>query len=81
MHQYLLGHGYWRYVEGANVASPDSAHKYFPAWERGASRVLYYLASCVQDQMLNYIRDAKTPKEAWENLKKIFAASTTAQKL
>ena len=31
--------------------------------------------------MLGYIRDAKTPKEAWENLRKIFAASTTTRKL
>mgnify|MGYP002775563405 CR=1 FL=1 len=31
--------------------------------------------------MLSHIRDAKTPKEAWENLKKIFAAITNARKL
>ena len=31
--------------------------------------------------MLGYIREAKTPKEGWENLKKIFVANTTAQKL
>ena len=31
--------------------------------------------------MLGYIREAKTPKEAWGNLKMIFAKNTTAQKL
>ena len=31
--------------------------------------------------MLSHIRDAKTPKEAWENLKKIFAVNTSARKL
>ena len=31
--------------------------------------------------MLSHIRDTKTPKEAWENLKKIFAADTSARKL
>ena len=31
--------------------------------------------------MLSHIRDAKTPKKAWENLKKIFAANTSARKL
>ena len=30
--------------------------------------------------MLGYILEAKTPKEAWGNLKKIFAANTAAQK-
>ena len=31
--------------------------------------------------MLSHIRDDKMPKEAWENVKKIFAANTTARKL
>ena len=60
-------------MEGANVAAPDSAHKDFPAWEQGVNRV--------HDQMLGYIRDAKTPEEARENLKKIFAVSTTTRTL
>ena len=29
MHQYLLGHGYWRYVEGANDASLEPTHRDF----------------------------------------------------
>ena len=33
------------------------------------------------EQFLSYIRDAKTPKDARGNLKKFFAASTTARKL
>ena len=31
--------------------------------------------------MVGYIREAKMPKEVWVNLKKIFVANTTAQKL
>ena len=42
---------------------------------------MYYFVSCVGEQLLSYVRDVKTPKGAWENLKKIFAASTTARKL
>ena len=30
MHQYLLGHGYWSYVDGANDAAPESTHRDFP---------------------------------------------------
>ena len=81
IHQYLLGHGYWSYVEGANDVAPESTHRDFSAWEQVVSRVLYYFASCVSDQLLSYIWDAKTPKDAWANLKRIFAASTTARKL
>ena len=58
-----------------------STHRNFPACEQSASRVLYCFTSSVGDQLLRYIRDAKTPKEAWGNLKKIFAASTTNRKL
>ena len=48
---------------------------------RASCRILYCFASCVGEQVLSYIRDAKMPKGVWENLKKIFAASTTARKL
>ena len=74
-------HGYWSYVNGANDATPEPTHRDFPAWEQSASRVLYYFTSYVSEQILSYIRDARTSKDAWGNLKKIFAASTTTRKL
>ena len=33
MHQYLLEHSYWSYLEAVNAIAPDSAHKDFPMWE------------------------------------------------
>ena len=33
MHQYLLGHEYWSYVDGANHTAPDSTNRDFPSWE------------------------------------------------
>ena len=68
-------------MEGTNKVAPEPTQKDFPAWEQGASRVLYCLTSGVHDKMLGYINNAKAPTKAWENLKKIFAASTMAQKL
>ena len=44
MHQYLLGHGYWSYVDGPNDTTPDSAHRDFLAsnsWQAEFSTVLY----------------------------------------
>jgi hypothetical protein len=81
MHQYLLEHGYWSYFDGANDTAPDPRDASFPAWEKSVSRVMYCFASCVGEQLLCYIRDAGTPKAAWENLKKLFAASTMTRKL
>ena len=48
---------------------------------QATSCVLYCLASCVHNHMLGYIRDSKTPKEAWEKLKKIFTDNTAARRL
>ena len=42
---------------------------------------LPYVQSVHLTECLLYIREAKTPKQAWENLKKIFAANTAARKL
>ena len=81
MHRRLVGQSYWSYVEGAHENQPNPTHVDRPAWEQTRSRVLYCLASCVHDHMLGYIREAKTSKEAWGNLKKIFVANITARKL
>ena len=54
-------------VEGANEVVQETTHKDFPAWEQGASRVLYCLASYVHDQMLGYISHTKTQLPQHEN--------------
>ena len=64
MHQYLLRHGYWSYVQGAHDTSPESTHRDFRAWEQSASKVMYCFASCVGELLLSYIRDAKMPRGA-----------------
>ena len=33
MHQYLLEHGYWSYVDESNDATPELIHRDFPDWE------------------------------------------------
>ena len=81
MHQYLDGQSNWSYIEGAQESKPNPTHGDYPTCEQAASRVLYYSASCVHYHMLGYIQEAKTSKEALENLEKIFAANTTAGKL
>ena len=42
---------------------------------------MYFLATCVHDHMLGYIREVMMLTEAWENLRKIFTTNTTARKL
>ena len=50
-------------------------------YQQGNSHVIYCLETCVQDHILSYIGDAKTPKKVCKNMKKIFVASTTTRKL
>ena len=81
MTQYLVGQGYWSYITGALENKPDITNANNPTREQATSRVMYCLAKCVHDHMLSHIWDTKTPKVAWENLKKIFATTTTVCKL
>ena len=81
MHQYLVSQGYWSYIKGAQENRPDPTTPKHSIWEQAASRVLYFLATCVHEHMFCYIWEAKTLKEAWGNLKNIFAAKTTTRKL
>ena len=81
MNQYLVGQRYWTYINDGQENKPEITNANYPTWEQGANRVMYFLATCVHDHMLSHIRDAKTPKEAWEYLKKIFSANTSARKL
>ena len=81
MTQYLVRQGYWSYINDTQKNRPGPKNVDYSTWEQTTSRVMYWLATYVHDHMLSHIRDAKTPKEAWENLKKIFATNTTAHKL
>ena len=69
----LVGQGYWKYKELAQDNEPNPTLADYTAWS--------CLASCVHDHMLGYIREAKTPKEAGSNLKKIFGANVAAHML
>ena len=81
MHQYLVVQGYCNYIKGAQENRPDLTDADYWTWEQAESQVMYVLATCVRDHMLSYIREAKTPKEAWANLRKIFSPYTSARKL
>ena len=72
---------HWSHVDEANDVAPESKHREFPTWKQAGSIVIYYFSSCVSDQILSYIWDTRTPKDALGNLKKIFVASITTMKL
>ena len=81
INQYLVGQGYGSYINDAQENRVDPKNVDYWTWEQVASRIMYCLAACVHNHILDYIRKAKMPKEAWENLRKIFAANTTSRRL
>ena len=81
MNQCLVGQGYWIYINDAHENQLDPKNADYSTLEQVASRAMYCLATCVHNHMFSHIRNIKTPKEAWENLKKIFAANMTIRKL
>ena len=81
MTQYLVGQGYWSYINDAQENRPDSKNAHYSTWEQATSRVMYFLVTCDHNHMLRHIQDSKMPKEVWANLKKFFAMNTMACKL
>ena len=51
MNQYLIGQGYWSYIDGALENKPDITNTNYPTWEQGTSRMMYCLATCVHNHI------------------------------
>ncbi len=90
MTNFLMGKGFWDYVEGENEDPPELPEenatavveiKAFKDWNQGARKVMYWLSVSVTDTMIGHIQDAHTPAEAWQNLVQMFQTNTKARKL
>jgi hypothetical protein len=89
MTNFLMGKGFWDYVEGENEDPPELPEenatavqiKAFKDWNQGAHKVMYWLSVSVTDIMIGHIQDAHTPAEAWQNLVQMFQTNTKARKL
>ena len=55
--------------------------KTFKDWNQGARKVLHWLSISIKDTMIGHIQDAIIPKEAWDNLMKLFASNIRARKI
>ena len=84
-----MGKGYWDYIEGEHKKAPRVPKKNPTAeklkalkdWNQGARKVMYWLSISIQDAMIGNIQDAESPKEAWDELVKIYETNTKARKL
>ena len=89
MTSFLMGKGYWDYIEGEHKTAPRVPNenptaeqlKAFKDWNQGSRKVMYWLSISFQDTMIGHIQDADSPKEAWDELVKIYETNTKARKL
>ena len=89
MTNFLMGKGYWDYIEGEHETAPRVPEQHptpeqlkaFKDWNQGSRKVMYWLSISIQDTMIGHIQDADSPKEAWDELVKIYETNTKARKL
>ena len=89
MTNFLMGKGYWEYIEGDQEKAPEipdenstaAELKTLKDWNQGARKVTYWLSVSIQDTMIGHIQDATSPKEAWDRLLSFDTTNTKARKL
>ncbi len=84
---FLMGKGYWEFITGDETEPPlpeNPTQQQIQAnktWHEKERKVLYQLSMSVSDSMIVHIQDAKSPKQAWDTLVKMYSTNTQARKM
>ena len=72
---YLQGQDLWEVVGGSEVTQPaaEDANGVLRKWKIKAGKSMFALKTTIEEEMLEHIRDAKTPKEAWDTFVTLFS--------
>ncbi|KAH0641788.1 hypothetical protein KY290_033398 [Solanum tuberosum] len=71
MQYYFLGQELWDIIGGLDIIPPTDAEA-AKSWKVKAGKAMYALIVTIEDEFLQRIKNAKTPKEAWDTLATIF---------
>ena len=79
MRYILIDLGLFKYVESMAppLADDKSNESAIEIWNEKDHKALSTISLCVDDSALVYIAGAKTSKEAWDTLKRIYKATGT----
>jgi hypothetical protein len=84
---FLMGKGYWEFITADENEPPlpeNPTQQQIQAnktWHEKTRKVLYWLFVSVFDSMIVHIQDAKSPKQAWDTLVKMYSTNTQACKM
>ncbi|KAK3042168.1 hypothetical protein RJ639_001288 [Escallonia herrerae] len=74
MMSYMQGQDLWEVVNGNEVTQPEAedANGTLRKWKIKAGKAMFALKTTVEEDVLEHIRDATTPKQAWDTFTKLF---------
>jgi hypothetical protein len=84
---FLMGKGYCEFIIGDEKEPPlpeNPTQQQIQAnktWHEKARKILYWLSVNVSNSMIMHIQDAKSPKQAWDTLVKMYNTNTQACKM
>ena len=68
MTSYMQEQDLWEVVNGSEATQPtaEDANDILCKWKIKASKAMFALKTTIKEEMLEHIRDATTPKKAWD---------------
>ncbi|XP_073057015.1 uncharacterized protein [Primulina eburnea] len=75
MLSYMQGQDLWEVVNGSEVTQPEAEdiHGTLRKWKIKAGKSMFVLNITVEEDVLEHIKDVKTPKEAWDTFATLFS--------
>ena len=72
---YLQGQDLWEVVGGSEVIQPavEDGSGILRKWKIKAGKAMFALKTTIEEELLEHIRDAKKPKEAWDTFVTLFS--------
>ncbi|GJN30988.1 hypothetical protein PR202_gb19339 [Eleusine coracana subsp. coracana] len=75
---YLQGQDLWEVVAGT-MTDPPMKESSLRKWRIKVGKAMFVLKTTIEEDLVEHIRDAETPKEAWETLAKLFCKKNEAR--
>ena len=65
--------------ESVDNSSKKDGGEALRKWQIKSGKAMFVLKTTIEEDLLEHIRDAETPKEAWETLEKLFSKKNEAR--